>query len=548
MQAEDGLWSSHHSELDRGNMASKVRSVCNHLLCHVVVAVGAIGLLASVSLGSGPETVLEPNNSGAYQIVSATWLGGSSQDEIIGIAISPTKEIVLAGNTSGWNPGISNSVDLCPEGRAANSASNSDRQKFKKPYGFIMRLSLDGKQVLGFSRFSQEMGLIRKLHLDAKGQIFVLGDCKEMTALRGAGKGLGTFMVRLNPEATRIDRGAFIAKAVDFALDNEGTIVVLADKKLFRFSASTFAQRWFVTWDVEGRNCPIAVTLAPATGTAVVIGQTQSSIGNETCRSPYAFAFNREGKAIWSLWNPDSKKLGSIRSGGNGLMAHTTGLGAFAATSGVHVYLGLQADGANNVCLRDPRNVDKLLTENVFEKAFQKGPAYGFHGTCRSSVVFRVDANKGQLERGTWLSAWLSEQHANPLTILDITGDATSHQFIVGDSGFGCPTKDPWFTCKPGGFKGGGFLAVFDPNFELVQAGYFPGATIRCIAAADDVVVIAGATKQYEDASSRSLARVFQPFQEQFGGGPRDGYLAILKKTNTTSALFGLSPLARSNR
>jgi hypothetical protein len=515
---------------------------------HVIVAACVIDLFACNSLYSGQEPFLEPNNSGAYQIVSASWLGGSSQDEIIGVAVSPSKEIVLAGNTFGWSPDKISSVELCPGNRATNSSSDSDLQKFKKPYGFIMRLSLDGKHVLGLSRFSQELGSLRKLRLDAKGQVFVLGDCKDLTALPGTGKGMGTYMVRLSPEASRIDRGAFIPKAVDFALDNDGTFVVLADKKLFRFSSTTFAQRWFATWDVEGRNCPVAVALAPATGTAVVLGHTQTLIGYDTCRSPYAFAFNREGKSIWSLWNPDSKKLASIRSGANGLMAHTTGLGAFAATSGGHVYLGLQADGANTICLRDPQNCDKSLTENVFEKAFQKGPAYGFHGTCRSSVVFRVDANRGQLERGTWLSAWLSEQHANPLTILDITGDATNNQFMVGDSGFGCPTKDPWFTCKRGGFKGGGFLAIFDPNFELVQAGYFPGANIRCIAAANDVVVIAGVTKQYEDANSRSFARVFQPCQKQFGGGERDGYLAVLKKTNAFSALPGLSPLARSNR
>ena len=49
------------------------------------------------------------------------------------------------------------------------------------------------------------------------------------------------------------------------------------------------------------------------------------------------------------------------------------------------------------------------MTDGVF----QPGPGYGFKGASKTSVLFRVDPVTGNLEKGTWMCAWLDRGHAN---------------------------------------------------------------------------------------------------------------------------------------
>src|SRR5262249_62048233 len=100
---------------------------------------------------------------------------------------------------------------------------------------------------------------------------------------------------------------------------------------------------------------------------------------------------------------------------------------------------------------------------------------------------------------------------------------------VVGGAAASGPTEQPWYACKPGGTKGGGFLAVFDRDFRLHQGGYFPGGGIRAVGARDGRVVIAGSATEYEDAEAGVPVRVYKPLQPAFGGGEKDGYFVLLK-------------------
>jgi hypothetical protein len=126
------------------------------------------------------------------------------------------------------------------------------------------------------------------------------------------------------------------------------------------------------------------------------------------------------------------------------------------------------------------------------------------------------------------MCAWLNKVRANGLSIDAAASHVKGRQFLVGNSAFGCPTKDPWYICKEGGYQGGGFLAVMDPGFKMVQCGYFPASSITCVGVRGGKVVIAGSVKQYEDEEAKIEARVFEPLQSRCGGG-RDGYFAIFE-------------------
>ena len=156
-----------------------------------------------------------------------------------------------------------------------------------------------------------------------------------------------------------------------------------------------------------------------------------------------------------------------------------------------------------------------------------------------NSVIFRIDARKGTLEKGTWMCAWLDRAHANGLGIDAATSDEKGRQFLIGNSAFGCPTKDPWYVCKEGGYQGGGFLAVMSPDFKMLQCGYFPAVGITCVNARGGYVVIAGNAKQYEDEEAKIESRTFKPLQKSFGGGKswqRHGDLAGLVSSQGTKS------------
>ncbi len=152
-------------------------------------------------------------------------------------------------------------------------------------------------------------------------------------------------------------------------------------------------------------------------------------------------------------------------------------------------------------------------------------------------LILRADGTSGKLEKGTFMPAWLTPQRANGLSIRNATGEG-ARQFVVGDSASGFRSKEPWYEAPEGGYKGGGFLAVFDPEFKMTQAGYFPGASIGCVASRGGTVVIAGSAKDKNTVSDKSIpdapeitypVPAFKPLQPAFPGGGKDAYFAIFR-------------------
>ena len=483
-----------------------------------------------------PETA--PDNSGPVKLLTASWFGGPFEDALVGVEIG-ADGILLAGNTVELPVPDVKPVILGPAGELAKDWVPPPPKKGEKPaphpgtHGFVARLSADGQKVLGVTRFGYGKATIRKLRADGKGNVYLLCEAPEPLDL-GAGRvEKGTFVVGLSGDAGKVVRVVSRPKIQDFGVDADGEVVVLADARLVRYAADGKTEKWTATWNCHGSNRPGALAVSPETGVAAVVGYGMTHTGKEPYKDPYGYGFDRAGKQVWGLWNPDPKKEKDVKFSTdelktNGLMADTTGHAAGVAAGG-KVYFVLFADGGNTVCTRDPLDVDRPLDKGVFADVFQTGPGYGFKGASKTSVVFRLDAARGTLEKGTWMCAWLDRQHANGLSIDAVTSDAAGRQFLVGGSAFGCPTKQPWYVCTEGGYAGGGFLAVFDPNFRMLQCGYFPGASVGAVAVRGDTVVIAGSAKEFEDPKTKAPIRAHKPIQKAFGGGDRDGYFAVFR-------------------
>jgi hypothetical protein len=372
--------------------------------------------------------------------------------------------------------------------------------------------------------FGYGQAIINKMVVDEEGAIYLLGDNLSGADL-GGGKGSGTFLAKLSSNAKQIAWIFYHKNTSDFAIDSDSDVVVLADNKLVRFDSKTGKERWAATWKTHGGNRPGGMSVDPKTGVAVVVGYGMTHTGREPYKDPYAYGFDRSGKQLWSLWNPDPKRQVDSKFGGNGLMADTTGNAANVTPDG-KLLLTLYADGGNSICNRDPADPDKPLDPAVMKNVFQPSPGHGFKGASKTSVIFRLDPLTGALEKGTWMCARITPQRANALAIEQMASDSQGLTYVVGSSASNLPLNKPWYPHIEGAYQGGGFLAVFDRDFKMQQSGYFSNSNLRHVACRDGWVVIGGTIKTSEKPEEPQ--RFHHPFQKDMGGD-RDGYVVVLR-------------------
>ncbi len=502
------------------------------------VAALAAGISAFSALAdSAPAASAEPNNAGLAKLVSASWIGGPGNDQIAGVAIDLAGDPILAMNATELNLKNLRPVVLS----RANGVAPPDKKGGKQDKGALdpnaigqlVTLSPDGQKVLNVSTIPG--ATLLQIKLGVKGHIYVLGNSPGGVRI-GNASGQGRFVACLTPDGKQVNGAVFVDGASDFAVDDNGDVVMLAGAKLFRFSADG-KEIWTATWSAHGGNRPGAIAMNPKTGVTAVVGYGMTNTGKEPWKDPYAHGIDRDGKVIWSLWNPDPKLEKGAQFGGNGLMADTTGHAAATDAAG-RVYLMLYADGGNSVCSRDPSDPGKPLDKSVFAEAHQKGAGYGFKGASQTSVIFRINSETGALERGTWISSWLTPARANAFRIEAADGDGKDLQIVAGNSGAGCPTKDSWYVAPEGGYRGGATLAIFDGDFASKQFGYIPGAGFSCVAYRNGLIVAAGSAKAENEASDPAKpdaekikypVPTYNAVQPTFGGGEKDGYVAIFR-------------------
>jgi hypothetical protein len=495
----------------------------------------------SVFLVTMSRADVKPNDAGPYKVVAASWIGGVGEDELVGAAILPDGTLLVAGNSEGYAPAGESVRHLSTASLPASDSPTPSAKKGKgdskqKGSGFVARLSADGSKLLSLADMAGSR--IVRMKVDGGGTPFVLAKAGGDTTIAGV-SGSGSFVARLAPDLKQVNGCLFVEGADDFGIDANGEVVVLTKGRVSRFSADGKTQKWSEPFASTGDNRPGGIDVDSKSGTAVVTGYGMTRTGHEPYKDPYAYGFSREGKQVWAIWNPDPKREVDAKFGGNGLMADTTGKAVFAGADGM-IDILLFADGGNSVCTRDPLNPDNKLDPAIMQGVYQAGPGFGFRGASKTSIIFRVDPATGKLLKGTWMSAWLNPQHANGLGMNGAAADEQGTTFIVGDSASGCPTKEPWFVAPPGGYRGGGYLAIFDKNFQMQQCGYFPGSSMKAVACRNGTVLIVGSAaagnkaKDPGNASAPETAYPVptrNPLQSAFAGGEKDGYFVVLSRT-----------------
>ena len=444
----------------------------------------AAALMAFAAAAGAGVRGAEPKADGPAKLICASLWGDGGTEQFVGAGVQPDGTIVLAGNRQ------------MSSLRAGGGS------------GFLLTLKLSGAAVTARKPLRLS-GQVLGMKLAPDGSVCL--------AVRDA----GVFMVRA--DSSRVLRQCPVRDVIDFGVDGTGELVVLHGQNMTRFDRTWRKRLWTASWHTHGGNRPGGVAVCTRTGVATVVGYGMTHTGREPWKDPYAYGFSRAGKEIWKLWDPKPGRQVSSQHGGNGLMADTTGDFAAAGPDG-KLYLSLYADGGNSVCTRDPADPDKPIDPQVYNGVYQKGPGHGFKGASKTSVAFRVDAATGRLEKGTWMCAWLTPARANGLGMDALAADEAGRVYLAGGSASGCPEKAPWYPYESG-YKGGGFLAIFDAGFAMLQCGMFQGTGLQAVAVGGGLVVVAGHAKP----AGEDAVPVHNPVQPKPGGGEADGYFAIFQ-------------------
>jgi len=471
-----------------------------------------------------------PTNTGLAKLICATPYGEKGDDAIRSVRILRDRTILVAGNrqvSEGRGMRFMAGGTIIISGGGGMSGGEIDQGR-----GFLMRLTVTGDSSVKAGPRVDLPGSLDSLKLDNTGRICVQLD--------------GSAVYMIEPGASEPIKHCVREGIRDFCTDSNGELVLLTKDEVVRYDASWRNEMWKVKIPCHGVSERSYLAICGATGVTVVVGSGTAHNGRTNWRGPYAQGFDREGKNIWSLWDFDPRGQLSKKDGGNGLTAEAWGRAVRMGHDG-KVYVQMQTTSDKTVLGRDPADVTKPIDPAVFAGAFESRPGKGYLSRRRAmaSVLFRVDPLRGTIKHGTWMNAWLTpDKKANALEMRSVATDEQGRTYVVGLSGSGCPVKDPWYYDEST-YRGHGFLAIFDKDFQMLQCGYFQQTTLASVDAAYGYVVVGGWLLSGSSNPGLNL-KACNPIQSKLSDYASEAYLAIFS-TGDHGQPEALGPMIGSN-
>lgn len=471
--------------------------------------------LAGLAMADDLPTDVEPHNDGPLKVVVASCFGGGDKAELVGAAIEADGTILLAGQAEDF-PTVPHVTELpLPPNPSKYGSVHREDAATSVTRAFIARLAKDGQKIMALTKFPEGTSA-GTLRLGANGNIYLL-----------VHQGFNSVILGLPGDISRLSGFLYRPYVRDFDVDANGDLLMQDMGRVIRFGANG-VERCNAQINSHGSYNTGGIAVSPQTGIVAIVGCSMAQMGHRMHAEPYVYAFDRSGRPAWGLWNEDPK-LEPVTDTGTSL----------AATMGTHIgvdadgglLLMLKADGPNSICMHDPAAPLKPIDPAIFDGVFQPAPGFGFKNENSTALIFRANPVNGKLLKGTWMCAWPTPTEANFLEMAAATGDGKGNLLVVGDSGKGCPTKDPWYASPDNRgpfFIGDGFLAVLDRNCKMIQCGCFAGTSLTSVALRGNTAVIAG-TARKNAANKEGALPAYRALAGFLGNGERNGYFVVLK-------------------
>jgi Calx-beta domain len=422
-------------------------------------------------------TIIDDDTSSQNLVLSrATYLGGTGNDEASAAAISPSGEIVVAGNLNG----------------------TARLQRFN---------STPGSAPLSDTNLGT--------------------DVNDMDVDRATGKivTVGNFGIKVfNSDGTTpvwSQPGIFDKVAIA----NDGKVATLTNSSdtvtLWSAAGTQLATTTLTGTDIR----PADLAINPTGGQVYVTGFNQVASNLQT---PFLRAFDPSLNQIWNTWDYSNSQVT-----GQNLGADSRGVAVTFGEDGGLYFLG-KTDGGNNVFTRDGEDI----TQSLGSRRIQQDAFNSFAGAGAGSFTFfaKINVADGTVDRGQFVVTQRSNppvNSANSFSPSAIGADAAGNVYIGGGAAFQLKDRNlQQINGQPVGNYSLGEMAVMSvtPDFQtrrfwtpLTATGDADGAkgNVNSLAVGNGKVAIFGTVTQ---PNAATIASDINP--NPLGGN--DAYLAIL--------------------
>ncbi len=363
--------------------------------------------------------------AGEFDILTSSFLGAAGfEDRVVGARIQGDGTIVLAANLG---PGVK------------VPGLNVEAGK----HGLILRLSPDGKKLLGFAAVAREL---KDLAIDEKDNLYLAGGADGLLKLSPAGDKV--LLRREFKECARVDAA------------RDGHFAAIADGEIH-----IFAPDGTRLGTAKGSNFTCDVCIDGASKTVIFTGfrnaHAHDGKKRQPVQIPYIFGLAYDGSRKWENynWSTDQASDRFINRPTNN-MADARGDRCTIGRDG-KLYVTFQVAGGNHIFRYSPRN--------IMEKAAIVGGDHyhQFHNSRAEHKCFfaRYDPATGDYLAGQQFCGRLSSGRANYAATKtgEINADEAGRVYVVGVGASGLP-----ISLNPGGgeYTGGGFLLVMSPDLK----------------------------------------------------------------------------------
>lgn len=447
-------------------------------------------LLVIVGLGVGraqsPTTIFVPLVQTPPPTV-AGYLGGAQNDTLVGVSITSTGALVLAGNL----PSLAGVPEVVLPGGGA---------------GAFIQIGADGRRISRVIRVAATLN-----HAAFGGE--------------GAAVGCGpNGVVVLDADLTTVRWAATPGEVVRCAIALDGRVAaLLTTPTVLIYPANGGAPLAVNVGGTAVRDIAIDAT----TGLVFATGYTQAA-------SDLKVAFLRayrlhDGTLAWQRYGFSA---GVVK--GAGLAADSEGRRLAMGGDGM-LYVAGFTDGGNSIFGRDPADINRVLSTSELIKYDSYNNPFNISGAKSLAWYGRFDPASGTLLRGQWLLTRLSDGKGNSISIQGLAAAADGTLAVVGSAACCLQGRSTMqlFGQTLGSYESGEpFVLIVHPAFMqryVWTALAAPGATAGsspAIAAAMTADRIAVAVN-FTPAGSRALVTTGYPvFATSLGGA--DGYYVTM--------------------
>ncbi|MCX5684204.1 MAG: hypothetical protein NT049_11030 [Planctomycetota bacterium] len=502
--------------------------------------------------------------------LAATYFGGPGAEEFVAAGGQADGTVVAFGNA--WGPAFPQTPVpvVLGKGKRCDVPDFTTDAKGKVSYdranpnvaGMIVRYSPDLRKIVGVMRFDWGVASI-EAGLVVPDGLLIAGRCSEAlpaaagaavlgkipapteepstdkkkegrfgpTAYQGAPVSGDVYVAKLSPDAGRIVwvhilQGHRMPPAR--LLPTKGGAILFECNGIRSVSADGKSMATLTQNISEGDRVKL-LAANPQDGAFLHGGDRNTRTNKEPWRQPFLNLFAADGQKQWTVWNWDSKSVGSDQK----KLESDSACRAAAWAANGDIIVGGWSDGGNSVFTREIKDVDAPLPKGL--------PGYGMtcwgmRGANSIAYLMRFDPKTFQMRAWTLWVAYVPQDPTDPkkggnpnfakISRLEVLPDGSIFWFGQAATGL-VETPQAWFSYADGARMGGSYVAVFSGDFtNLIFSSYVPTCEVQGIGQAKGGLLVAG--RAGAKAEGGQGAPVESAVQKDHGGA-LDAHLILLE-------------------